>query len=71
MGGEACRGVSVEKCEVGVCKCVMYVVPSIRSPLVCGLGVPRWMVGVEVTQDDGVTLGMRKELKGGGKVRRA
>ena len=49
----------------------MYVVPPFRRPKVCGLGVPRGVVCVEVTQDDRVTLGLEKELKGGGEMRRA
>ena len=47
---------------------VVYVVPPFRRPKVCGLGVPRWMVGVEITQDDSITLGLGEELKGGGEV---
>ena len=46
----------------------MYVVPSFRRPKVCGLRVPRWVVGIEITQDDSIILGLGEQLEGGGEV---
>ena len=63
MGWEASWSIGVEEGEVGFHDGVVKHIPPLCCSRVGGLGVPSWMMGVEITQDDGVTLGLRDEME--------
>lgn len=71
VGREAGGGVFVEEYQVGVCEGVVDVGPPISSSGIGGLRVPGGMVGVEVSHDNGIIMGVEESVKGGGEGGRA